>query len=202
MSFCTSSAVVAAAYLRISRARWISTVRWLMPSALPISLRGQALHHLRRHLALARRELGLGGAARAQVLEGPDAGLVRRGAVERLAAHVAPEGLAREGAVQAAEPLHHAVVGIAAAGVEDRLHALADALEFGDARVEHLERLADQRIARGAEHLAQARVAVHDDAVARQHHAHRRLLEGEPVVDGVRRGVGCAPLRNTTYACT
>jgi len=62
-------------------------------------------------------------ALRAQVLEGPDARLVRRRAVERTPAHVAPEHLA-------VGALHDAVVGVVALGVEDRRHARAEPLVF------------------------------------------------------------------------
>ena len=40
--------------------------------------------------------------------------------------------------------------------------------------VEHLEALPDQLLALGTEHLQHLAVAVDHQAVARQHHAHRR----------------------------
>jgi hypothetical protein len=45
------------------------------------------------------------------------------------------------------------------------------------------ERLADELLARCAEHLAQVAVAVHNRPLARYHEPDGRQIEGQPVVD-------------------
>ena len=104
----TRSGVVPAPVLRISRARKTSTVRGTDAQALAHHFAGQTLDQQRGDLTLARRQVRAQRAARRQVLEGPDAGGMRHGRVQRAPADVAPEQLA------AAHPLHHAVVGVAA----------------------------------------------------------------------------------------
>jgi hypothetical protein len=169
MSLCTRSTELEAWYLRINRARWISTVRWLMARALPIC-----------HFALARGELGAHRAARAEVFKAPDTGLVGRLALQGTAGDVAPERFALEAAIH---PLHDPVVRIGAIATQDGFDARARAFVFGHAGVEQLKTLAKQLLARGAEHVAQRLVAVDHDPSARERHAQRRKLEGEPVVD-------------------
>ena len=112
---------------------------------------GQALHQVGRHLALAWREFCFHRAACAQVLKTPNAGFVRRIAVQRTSGDVAPKSLALEAAVQ---PFHDAVVGIGATAVEDGADAGAGAFVFIGAGVEHLERLSDELGPVSPEHLA------------------------------------------------
>ena len=68
--------------------------------------------------------------------------------------------------------------------------ALAGALELVVRRVEHLEALADQLLARSAPNISQhLPVAVDHQAVARQHQADRREVEGGAVVECAVTGV-------------
>ena len=87
---------------------------------------------------------------------------------------------------RAADPLHDALVGIAAAAVELGQDALAGALEFGARGVEHLEAAPDERVARGAEHLEQRLVAIDHQALARDHEPDRRLVECNAVIERCR----------------
>jgi hypothetical protein len=151
-------------------------VRWLISSVLPISF---DVRPSSRRAATSRSRAvssAFTGRLRAQVLEGPDARLVRLLAIQRAAGHVAPEDFA-------AGALHDAVVGVAALGVQDGRHARAQALVFVGARIEHHEGLAGEQLARPAEHVAQLDVAVHNGAVARDAESHGCELEGQPVID-------------------
>ncbi|MNT58648.1 hypothetical protein D3C72_1961000 [compost metagenome] len=98
--------------------------------------------------------------------------------------------------MQPAQALHHAVVGIVAAGVQKGFHALADALELRHAGVEDAERMPDQCRGLCAENFAHALVAGDDGAVARDHHTDGCMFKSQPVIDLGHRG---SPLRNTTY---
>ena len=149
----------------------------------------QALHQVGGDFAFAGGEFGFDGASLAQVFKTPDAGFVRRVAVQGAAGHVAPKGFAFEAAVQAA---HDAVVGVAAAAVEDGCNARAGALKLVGAGVEHLKTLAQQLFARGTKNLADALVAIHDGAVAREHQAHRGHVKRQSVINvhGAGRGQG------------
>ena len=90
--------------------------------------------------------------------------------IERSACDVAPKGLTSKAAAPA---LHDAVIGVGHAPLEQRHDALAHAFEFVGTGVEHLEALAHELIAVGAEHLAQGLVAVDHDAVARERQPQR-----------------------------
>jgi 3-oxoacid CoA-transferase subunit A len=152
-------------------------------------LGGHAVEQPRRNLTLAGRQFGLHRPARAQVLERPDAGLVRGVAVQRAAGDVAPEQLA-------ARPLHDAVVRVVPAGVEDGGHPGAESLVLVGARIEHLERLPDEQFPVGSEHVAKLLVAVHNGTVAREHQADRGQVECHCVVN-VHRANLYGILRNT-----
>ena len=167
---------------------------------------GQALHQVRGDFAFACGEFSFDRAAFAQIFKAPDASLVRRVAVQGAAGHVAPKGFAFESAVQAA---HDAVVGVAAAAVEDGRNACAGAFELVGAGVEHLKTLAQQLFARGAKNLANALVAILNGAVAREHQAHGGHVKRQSVINvhgagrvgKVREGRGRVnALRKTTYA--
>ena len=153
-------------------------------------LAGQPVDQQRRDLALARGQLELQPALGRQVLEAPDAGRVRRARVECAAGHMAPEQLA---GVRTADPLHDAVVGVAAAAVETGQDALAGPFELGTRGVEHLEAAADDGVARGAEHLEQCLVAVDHQALARDDEPDRRLVERNAVIREGRRGGQSGP---------
>ena len=104
---------------------------------------------------------------------------MRRIAVQRPARDVAPEGFALASPIN---PLHDAVVGIHAGGIQDGKHARADALILVGARVKDEEGLADQLLARGAEHFADMLVAIEDRAVARQDKTYRCQIESQLVI--------------------
>lgn len=137
----------------------------------------QALQQAGRDFALASGQVGLDGTALAQVFQGPDAGRVRLGAVERAARDMAPEHLA-------IGALHDAVVGIEALGVQDGLHVGAQALVLFGAWVQYAERLPDQHLARGTEHAAQMVVAIDHVAVAGHHHPDWGHFKCETIVNG------------------
>ncbi|MNT51040.1 hypothetical protein D3C72_1879880 [compost metagenome] len=84
---------------------------------------------------------------------------MRRFAAQGPAGDVAPEQFP-------VGPLHDPFVRIHALGVHDRRDAGAGALELVGGGVEHLERLAQQRLARSAEDAADFFVAVLDHALA------------------------------------
>src|SRR3989344_3249837 len=96
--------------------------------------------------------------------------------VERTARHMAPEDLA-------VGTLHDAVVGAVAFGVQNWFHVRAKALVFVGAWIKYLERLTDEHLARGAEHLAHMPVAIDHGAVARQHQAHGGHVKSESVIN-------------------
>jgi len=93
---------------------------------------------------------------------------------------MAPEQLGR--AAERGQALHHALVGVPAPQVECGEDARAGALELVVRRVQHLERLAEQLVALGAEHLQGLPVDVHHQPVAREHQPDRRQLEGGAVI--------------------
>ena len=153
------------------------------PQPLAHHLAGEPFDQQRGDLAFAGREIELQRALGRQVLEAPDAGGVRVGGVERVAPDVAPEQLAVDAA-------HHAFVGVTAARIQARDDAFAGALVLALRRVEHAKRLADQLLALGAEHRQHGTVAVDHQAMARQHQADGRVLEGHAVVEAGPQ-VGC-----------
>src|SRR6202000_938108 len=107
---------------------------------------------------------------RAQIFERPDARRMRRGTIERAPGHVAPEQFA-------VAALHDPVVAVSAFLADMRGDALADAREFVRRWIQHLERLADERVAHIAEDRADLLVAVLDDALARKHEPDGREMK-------------------------
>ncbi|CAG9217880.1 hypothetical protein BCAR13_370067 [Paraburkholderia caribensis] len=64
----------------------------------------------------------------------------------------------------------------------DGRNALADALELVGRRIQHRERLPQQRFARAAEDRGELVVAVFDDPFARQHETDRREMKSGLVI--------------------
>jgi hypothetical protein len=70
-----------------------------------------------------------------------------------------------------------------ALGVQDGFHVRAQAFVLVGAGVEHLERLADQHLARGAKHLADLRLQSIMVRLRDKHHAHGSHIEGQSVIN-------------------